>query len=286
MRVADMAALLRGDEPGGNAARWNFPDAIGTSITAPGGIGDAATVGFSFMQALPDYDGPADHPGFLAFDAALQAAARQALGAWAAVCDLDFVEVPDAGEGGAIRFGRSDMALGGFTWFPDYAYALDADGRIAALQPYARGGDVWLSTAAALDAQAESGYGHYALVHEIGHAIGLKHPFEGSNTLPAAEDTLAQTIMAYALAGQLRRGDGDEDAGLLPMDRGQPLPLGADADRHRRGAIPLWPEPRDQCRRHAVCLGAGRALPADHRGTPAGPTRSMPATRRCPASST
>src|SRR4051812_31512068 len=153
MRVAGLTALLRSEEPDGIAARWNFPDAIGTSIAAPGGIGDAATVDFSFMQALPGYDLPADHPGFLAFDAALQAAARQALAAWAAVCNLNFVEVPDAGVGGAIRFGRSDMAMGGFTWFPDYAYALDADGRITATRPYAQGGDVWLSTAAALDAQ-------------------------------------------------------------------------------------------------------------------------------------
>jgi len=48
------------------------------------------------MQALPDYDRPADHPGFLAFDAGLQAATREALAAWAAVCNLGFVEVADA----------------------------------------------------------------------------------------------------------------------------------------------------------------------------------------------
>jgi hypothetical protein len=140
-----------------------------------------------------------DHPGFRPFDAALQAAAREALAAWSAVCNIGFAELPDAGEGGAIRFGRSDMPFGGFTWSPDYVVSVDAEGRIAALQPYARGGDVWLSTDPSLDAQAPGGYGRYALAHEIGHAIGLKHPFEGGDTLPPGEATLAHSIMAYAV---------------------------------------------------------------------------------------
>src|SRR4051794_16918302 len=93
--MAGMTALLRVAEPGGSASRWNFPDAIGSPVASPGGIGDPATVGYSFMQGLPAYDSAAEHPGFQPFDAALQAATQQALAAWSAVCGIGFAQVAD-----------------------------------------------------------------------------------------------------------------------------------------------------------------------------------------------
>ena len=39
------------------------------------------------------------------------------------------------------------------------------------------------------------GGGFYTLVHEIGHAIGLKHPFEGTPTLPTVVDSQSNTVM-------------------------------------------------------------------------------------------
>jgi len=40
-------------------------------------------------------------------------------------------------------------------------------------------------------------YNYIALVHELGHAIGLNHPFEGSNPLPAEWDNKRYSIMSY-----------------------------------------------------------------------------------------
>ena len=147
--------------------------------------------------------------------------------------------------GGAIRFGRSDMALGGYTWLPDFAYAVDADG------PDRRGAA--LRRAAAMSGSPPSparwrrrtgGYGRYALVHEIGHAIGLKHPFEGAMTLPAAERTLAHSVMAYAAPANAGRGDGGGHAGGLSLDRRQPLPRPArwwtTSPRRNTSTAPTW----------------------------------------------
>lgn len=36
-----------------------------------------------------------------------------------------------------------------------------------------------------------------ALLHEIGHALGLKHPFEGQYRLPAELDNTENTVMSY-----------------------------------------------------------------------------------------
>lgn len=44
------------------------------------------------------------------------------------------------------------------------------------------------------------GFGYQTLLHEIGHALGLKHPFEvedGGNVLPRSQDILVNTLMSY-----------------------------------------------------------------------------------------
>lgn len=40
-------------------------------------------------------------------------------------------------------------------------------------------------------------YGYQALLHEIGHALGLKHPFEDEVILPSSEDKASNTLMSY-----------------------------------------------------------------------------------------
>jgi hypothetical protein len=45
------------------------------------------------------------------------------------------------------------------------------------------------------------GYGYETLLHELGHALGLKHPFDDSINLPASQDNTSNTLMSYKSTG-------------------------------------------------------------------------------------
>jgi serralysin len=45
-------------------------------------------------------------------------------------------------------------------------------------------------------------HGYVSLIHEIGHAIGLKHPHDSSPNLPTAEDNHTNTVMSYQFYGE------------------------------------------------------------------------------------
>ncbi len=68
-------------------------------------------------------------------------------------------------------------------------------------------GDVFLSNELQDDPEYSSftqgGYGRLTIYHEIGHTMGLKHPFEGSVTLPSTLDDMAHTIMSYTYPAYL-----------------------------------------------------------------------------------
>lgn len=53
------------------------------------------------------------------------------------------------------------------------------------------------------------------LLHEIGHALGLKHPFDGSPQLPHAEDDTLHTLMSYTQIGDAKGAYGPFDIAAL-----------------------------------------------------------------------
>ncbi|MEQ1779132.1 MAG: M10 family metallopeptidase [Nitrosomonas sp.] len=118
-----------------------------------------------------------------------QAYFNEALQQWANVANIQFQLTQESSSNvGDIRVAYSFLSSGAQA----HAYG--------PLDGYAKAGDIWFNSDGtnASSVWKPGSYPFFATLHEIGHALGLKHPFSGSSTLPVPWDTESLTIMSYS----------------------------------------------------------------------------------------
>jgi Ca2+-binding RTX toxin-like protein len=157
-------------------------------------LGPQATWRVAFPQTIPEYNTSlADADGYQGFNADQQAVVWQALAAIEAFTPLSFVSTDDPFQPNTIAFAYNrQVGSAGYSYHPSESFI---------------GSDVFLDVDSTGNQAFEpDSYALLTLVHEIGHALGLKHPFaEADSTghvdpgpvLPDEEDSTAWTVMSY-----------------------------------------------------------------------------------------
>ncbi len=157
--------------------KWTGPVGTGTELTYSFPWTGSATATFAGPGGSNVYSSLGEPSNGTALSVDQCAATRNALQARGNVADVSFSEAIDtATVVGDIRIAMTSVSNGDNVW--GWAYFPDST--------YPSGGDIWISSLGLdpTDSWSAGAYNFEALLHEIGHALGLKHPFEDGVTLP------------------------------------------------------------------------------------------------------
>ena len=191
--VSDLDTVLSGlnhiDSLLGGGPDWNYVTPAGNTIRYT----------FSIASDNEGANSPAN--GLMAFSAGQQGGARAAMAYLGAVTGIVFAETAD---GALADVHLASKDLGGGTaglasWGAGHSFSGER------LVSYSAEAYVYLDdVAAALPENATLAPGSgglQILLHELGHMLGLKHPFEDAIRLPADQDNTSNSLLSYSNVG-------------------------------------------------------------------------------------
>lgn len=163
----------------GNAA-WN--SAAGTAVSVTYGFRSTAGTGgeATFSQCTTEE----------------MAAVRALLALWSDVCNINFVEVNPGGYTNTAsiligNYNNPNDGAGAYAYFP------------GSTSSASQAGDIWLNLGGGINPSniPVGSYSHFAIMHEMGHMLGLSHPGP-YNAGPGVQITYANDAMFTQDSGQ------------------------------------------------------------------------------------
>ena len=156
-------------------------------------LGDSKSFGYFFPSTLPNYDTDTDHAkGFTTFSLIQKTRTVAALNYISTLVDMSFTEKATASGLNTLSFATNiQTGSGGWAQYPSSSFS---------------GSDLFLNIADYNSTLADGTYGAYTLMHELGHALGLKHPFDEKDSfgnvetppyLQGSEDSTTWTYISY-----------------------------------------------------------------------------------------
>ena len=188
--------------------------------------GSPATISYGFRESAPTYNVPGSNiASFSQLSIAQMDAVQSILRLWSDVAGVRFTQISNSGQ-------PYDYTNNATILIANYTDPNDGAGAFAfypgSTASAASNGDLWLNLSSVSSSSLPLGsYGYFAIMHELGHALGLAHPGDYNaapgvsityaNNAQFTQDSEQYSVMSYFAGSATGQTPGNFASAYTPM---------------------------------------------------------------------